>query len=121
MKKKFISILGVLLVSISTLTGCAKCINKTEETVKVKIVNEYYKPKEVHFVGIVNNVPQYRTDYSEYEITVNYDGVDYSLTDSDTYKKYHGRIGETVQATLITKTYDNGKVKKWIDGLGGAK
>lgn len=28
MKKKVLSILGVLLISISTLTGCAKCIDK---------------------------------------------------------------------------------------------
>lgn len=46
MKKKVLSILGVLLISISTLTGCAKCIDKKEESVKVTVVNEYYKPKE---------------------------------------------------------------------------
>lgn len=33
MKKKVLSILGVLLISISTLTGCAKCIDKKEESV----------------------------------------------------------------------------------------
>lgn len=120
MKKKFINILGVLLVSISTLTGCTKCINKKTETVKATITNEYYKPEESHITFIAGK-PQLYTDYAEYEITVSYDGVEYSLTDSDTYKKYHGRIGETVQATLITKTYDNGKVKKWIVSLGGVK
>ncbi len=45
MKKKVLSILGVLLISISTLTGCAKCIDKKEESVKVTVVNEYYKPE----------------------------------------------------------------------------
>ena len=121
MKKKVLSILGVLLISISTLTGCAKCIDKTEELVKVEVINEYYKPEATHLVTIINNVPQFHTDPAEYEITVNYDGIEYTVTGSDTYKKYHGRICETVQATLITKTYDNGKVKKWIDSLGGVK
>ncbi len=121
MKKKVLSILGVLLISISTLTGCAKCIDKTEELVKVEVINEYYKPEATRLVTIINNVPQFHTDPAEYEITVNYDGIEYTVTGSDTYKKYHGRIGETVQATLITKTYDNGKVKKWIDSLGGVK
>ena len=54
MKKKVLSILGVLLISISTLTGCAKCIDKKEESVKVTVVNEYYKPKETRFTGIMN-------------------------------------------------------------------
>ena len=121
MKKKVLSILGVLLISISTLNGCAKCIDKKEESVKVTVVNEYYKPKETRFTGMVNHVPQFRTDYAEYEITVNYNGTEYSLSDESTYRKYHGRIGQTVSAVLITKTYDNGKVKQWIDSLGGIK
>ena len=85
------------------------------------VVNEYYKPKETRFTGMVNHVPQFRTDYAEYEITVNYNGTEYSLNDESTYRKYHGRIGQTVSAVLITKTYDNGKVKQWIDSLGGIK
>lgn len=121
MKKKVLSILGVLLISISTLTGCAKCIDKKEESVKVTVVNEYYKPKETRFIGIINHVPQFRTDYAEYEITVDYNGTEYSLSDESTYRKYHGRIEQTVSAVLITKTYDNGKVKQWIDSLGGIK
>ncbi len=88
---------------------------------KVTVVNEYYKPKETRFTGMVNHVPQFRTDYAEYEITVNYNGTEYSLSDESTYRKYHGRIGQTVSAVLITKTYDNGKVKQWIDSLGGIK
>lgn len=77
--------------------------------------------KETRFTGMVNHVPQFRTDYAEYEITVNYNGTEYSLSDESTYRKYHGRIGQTVSAVLITKTYDNGKVKQWIDSLGGIK
>lgn len=47
------------------------------------------------------------------------DGVEYSLSDESTYRKYHGRIGQTVSAVLITKTYDNGNVKQYINRLGG--
>ena len=90
--KKAATILILLLISAFMLTGCAKCIDKKEESVKVKIVNEYYKPKEVHFTGMINHVPQFRTDYAEYEITVDYNGVEYSLSDESTYRKYHGRI-----------------------------
>ena len=46
--KKAVSILILLFISVFMLTGCAKCIDKKEESVKVKIVNEYYKPEETH-------------------------------------------------------------------------
>ena len=54
-----------------------------------------------------------------YEITVDYNGTEYSLSDESTYRKYHGRIGQTVSAVLITNTYDNGNVKQYINCLGG--
>lgn len=117
--KKATTILILLFISVFMLTGCAKCIDKKEESVKVKIVNEYYKPKETRFTGMVNNVPQFRTDYAEYEITVDYNGTEYSLSDESTYRKYHGRVGQTVSAVLVTKTYDDGKVKQYISRLGG--
>lgn len=117
--KKAATILILLLISAFILTGCAKCIDKKEESVKVKIVNEYYKPEEIHYSGTINHVPQFRTDYAEYEITVDYNGVEYSLSDESTYRKYHGRIGQTVSAVLITKTYDNGDVRRYINRLGG--
>lgn len=115
MKKVTTTILILLLISAFMLTGCAKCIDKKEESVKVKIVNEYYKPKETRFIGMINHVPQFRTDYAEYEITVDYNGVEYSLSDESTYRKYHGRIS----AVLVTKTYDNGDVRQYINRLGG--
>ena len=116
--KKITTILILLLISVF-MTGCAKCIDKKEESVKVKIINEYYKPEETRFTGMINHVPQFRTDYAEYEITVDYNGAEYSLSDESTYRKYHGRIGQTVSAVLITKTYDDGKVKQYIEHLGG--
>ena len=57
--KKAVSILILLFIIVFMLTGCAKCIDKKEESVKVKIVNEYYKPEETHLIGIINHVPQF--------------------------------------------------------------
>ena len=112
--KKVTTILILLLISAFMLTGCAKCIDKKEESVKVTIVNEYYKPEETRFTGMINHVPQFWTDDAEYEITVDYNGTEYSISDESTYRKYHGRIGQTVPAVLVTKTYDNGDVKQYI-------
>lgn len=47
--KKAATILILLLISAFMLTGCAKCIDKKEESVKVKIVNEYYKTERNSF------------------------------------------------------------------------
>lgn len=46
-----------LLIGLSTLTGCAKCIKKTTEPVKVKIVNEYYDPGKIKVVGYSDGRP----------------------------------------------------------------
>ena len=81
--KKAATILILLLISVFMLTGCAKCIDKKEESVKVKIVNEYYKPEETHLIGIINHVPQFRTDYAEYEIPVNSITVNNKPSDTD--------------------------------------
>lgn len=40
-------------------------------------------------------------------------------SDESTYRKYHGRIGQTVSAVLVTKTYDDGEVRQYINRLGG--
>ena len=48
-----------------------------------------------------------------------YTNVEYSLSDESTYRKYHGRIGQTVSAVLVTKTYDDGEVRQYINRLGG--
>lgn len=47
------------------------------------------------------------------------DKAEYSLSDESTYRKYHGRIGQTVSAVLVTKTYDDGEVRQYINRLGG--
>lgn len=77
-----------------------KRIKYLEEENK-KLKDEHYKDSEMQ------------------RMEVDYNGVEYSLSDESTYRKYHGRIGQTVSAVLITKTYDNGNVKQYINRLGG--
>ena len=52
-------------------------------------------------------------------MAISYNGLEYSLSDESTYRKYHGRIGQTVSAVLVTKTYDDGVVRQYINRLGG--
>lgn len=108
-----------LLIGLSTLTGCAKCIKKTTEPVKVKIVNEYYDPGKIKVVGYSDGRPIIKNISAEYEITVEYDGIDYSFNSESVYRKYHGRVGEMIQGTLVTREYDDGTSKSQIVSIGG--
>lgn len=108
-----------LLIGLSTLTGCTKCINTTTKPVKVKIVNEYYDPVKIRVVGYSGGIPIMKNIPAEYEITVEYDGVDYSFNSESVYRKYHGRVGEMIQGTLVTRKYDDGTSKSRIVSIGG--
>jgi len=108
-----------LLIGLSTLTGCTKCIKKTTEPVKVKIVNEYYNPEQIKVAGYSGGRPIIKNEPAEYEITVEYDGVDYSFHSESVYRKYHGRVGEMIQGTLVTREYDDGTSKSRIVSIGG--
>ena len=108
-----------LLIGLSTLTGCTKCIKKTTEPVKVKIVNEYYNPGQIKVAGYSDGRPIIKNEPAEYEITVEYDGVDYSFHSESVYRKYHGRVGEMIQGTLVTREYDDGTSKSRIVSIGG--
>lgn len=46
-----------------------------------------------------------------YRITVEYNGVEYDISGSDTYNKYSEKIGEYTNGTLQTKKYDDGTVR----------
>ena len=46
-----------------------------------------------------------------YQITVEYNGVEYTISGSDTYNKYKDKVGQTTMETLEICTYDDGTVK----------
>jgi hypothetical protein len=54
-----------------------------------------------------------------YRITVEYDGAEYNIGGSDVYNTYNDRIGETIEALLEIRTYDDGTVKYDILSLNG--
>ena len=44
-------------------------------------------------------------------ITVEYNGIEYSVNGRETYEKYQDKVGEYTNAVLETHTYDDGTVK----------
>lgn len=113
---RIISILLLTICLVFVLTGCAKCINTEYKTVEVEIVNEYYKKSYTTYLwtgqaGLPKKHP------AIYEITVKYNGEEYTFNDEDTYNKYKDKVGQTTTGTLEIRTYDNGSVRYDIIGL----
>lgn len=111
--------LSVIILATTLLLNYNKCIDKQLTTVDVMIVNEFYEPKKTYYhYSRARDRYVSETEWAQCEITVEYDGVWYSLQDENTYKKYHGKVGEIVKATLVTKKFEDGSVKEYIVKLG---
>lgn len=117
MKKLYISLVTIVLF-IFMLTGCAKCISTETSTVKVKVTYEDYEAAyTTMYYSPATKTMLPMSHPADYRIIVEYNGVEYNFYDSDTYEKYSDRIGEYVNGTLMTKTYDDGTVKYKIVSL----
>ena len=115
MKRITSSILLVLCLAF-VLTGCAKCISTEYESVEVRIVDKFYQGTRVIPVSTGKTITT-RVIPSVYRITVEYDGVEYTISGSDTYDKYKDMIGHTAIGTLEICTYDDGSISYDIISL----
>ena len=109
-------VLLLLAVFIFSLVGCAKCISTEYENVEVTIVDSYHRSMYMTPIraGKVTTMVTYP---AVWRITVEYNGVEYTVSGSDTYNKYKDKIGQTTIGELEIKTYDNGTVEYDIVSL----
>lgn len=110
MRKRITMVAMVVLAII--LTGCAKCV-RTETTVQVEVVDTYYQKSYVQPIVVAGHCSMIVYPES-YGIMVEYEGREYMIEGEDTYRKCSGRIGESVDATLETKTYSDGSKEQQI-------
>lgn len=106
----------ICVLCLLSLVGCAKCISTEYQTVEVKVVDEYHRGMYVTPMR-VGKVTTMQTHPEVNRITVEYNGVEYSISGKETYKKYSERIGEYVNGTLEVRTYDDGTVRYDISSL----
>lgn len=109
MKRKFLVFLLMVIIAFN-LIGCAKCVSTEQENVEVTIVDEYYRGSYVTPIR-AGKVTTMVTHPAVYIITVEYDDNEYTFTDSNTYYEYKDKVGQSVNATLETRTYDDGSVR----------
>ena len=116
MEKVFCLMLTILLVF--SLTGCADLISTETKKVDVLITYEDYSGAWLQPMW-TGKMFTYIAHPAQYEITVKYDGIEYTLDNETYYNAYKNRIGDTITGTLEVKTYDDGTVKYDIIALEG--
>ena len=113
--KKFLLFLVFILISFS-FTGCSKLINTEYENVEVNITDEMYiAPYTLYYHTGKTIMPI--SHAAEYNIVVEYKGIEYFFRDKNTYNKYKDRVGETTTGILEICTYDDGTIKYNITEL----
>ena len=101
-----------------SLVGCTKLVSTEYENVEVKIIDVYYKPSYTTITyNVALKMPMVQAHPAVYRITVEYNGVEYTISGSDTYNKYKEKVGQTTTGTLEIRTYDDGTVKYDITTL----
>lgn len=115
MKKALVCCILIVAIVLCALclSGCAEIINTEQKEVEVTIEDVYYKSAWMQPVFNGKYVT-YIYHSAHYEVHVNYDGVNYTVSGRDAYDKYKDNIGETFSAILVIDTYDDGNVKKHI-------
>lgn len=90
----------------------AKTVIHIVRDVQVKIIDEYHRAAyTTMYYNPATKTMMPQSHPAVYSITVKYNGVEYDISDSDTYNKYSDKIGEYVDGILETKKYDDGTVR----------
>ena len=108
MRKKIRGIVALLLV-ISFLAGCTKCIDVQTSEVEVTITDVYHHGSYTtmqYNAAIKVMMPHIHP--AVYRVTVSYNGADYYFYDSATYERCKNSLGEQIPAVLETRLYNNG-------------
>lgn len=100
----------MIICLIISLTSCAKLVNTEYENVEVNVVDIHHSAMWLQPIR-AGKVTTFVTHPAEYDVTVEYNGVNYTIDDEDTYNRYKDKIGQTTIGTLEIRTYDDGTVK----------
>ena len=114
--KNRILMLLLLVVLIFGLISCAKCISTEYENVEVTVIDSYHRGIWRQPVRS-GKTTTYITYPEVWQITVEYNGVEYTVSGNDTYNKYKDKIGQIITGKLEIRTYDNGTIKHDIISL----
>lgn len=110
----------ILFILMFCSIGCAKIIDTEYEEVEVKIVDEYHRGMWLQPV-YTGKVHTFITHPAVHRITVEYNGVEYTVDGEETYYEYRDNIGQTVTGILEISTYDDDSIRYDVIELIGYK
>lgn len=110
-KLKTVSMIFFMLILTSVCAAC-KCTVNTR-TVQVEITAAYVKPDSYTPKYFDGKLVGYDYKPAQHIIEVAYEDEIYKFYDQEIYLRYYKLIGESVYATLETKSFENGVV--WTD------
>ena len=113
MRLRFTALLILIAVAVS-LIGCAKVVDTQTETVEATITSVYYKGAWMQMIHSGKTMIPI-SHPAEYWVSLQYGEITTSFNNYDLYTACKGREGTTIQCSLITETYDNGTVKKFLE------
>lgn len=101
-----------------SLVGCAKLVSTECVNVEVNITDVYYKPSYTTMIyNVALKMPMVQSHPAVSRVIVEYNGVEYTISGSDTYNKYKEKVGQIAIGALEIRTYDDGTVKYDITAL----
>jgi hypothetical protein len=100
----------IILCLVISLVGCTKLISTEYKNVEVNVVDIHHSAMWLQPIK-AGKATTFITHPAEYDVTVEYNGVSYTIDDEDTYNRYKDKVGQTTIGTLEIRTYDNNTVK----------
>lgn len=107
--KRFVVLFLSLFILVGTMSGCAELVSSETITVNAEISNTYHSGFYQTTMKI-GNTTTYITHPESWATYIIYEDKEYVIGTKEIYDLCKDRNGETVQATFIVKTYDNGTV-----------
>ena len=109
MFKKFAFVMAMVLI-LSALSGCAKVVSTETYEAPVRILSVDYRPAYSTPMK-VGKVMSVMTHPADYDVVVEYNGVEYELDSRDSYKAAENNVGSAMQAVIEKVRYEDGDVR----------
>ena len=111
MKKALI----IMIVAVMMLiTGCKEVVSVEESPIDVKVESVRYCHAYTTFRHSSNGALHSTHHPARYNVTVSYGDISNTFASRTIYEYCKDKVGQYVPATLRTKTYDDGSIKRAI-------
>jgi hypothetical protein len=114
-KRKFITLLLLVSILLTCLSGCAKVVRTETTVVEATVVDTYHKAAWMQPIWN-GKFFSYIFYSAEYKVTLQYENYKITVDDESLYRTYKDNIGAIVECNLVTTYYDDDTSKtelKW--------